>query len=320
MEQIKSLNSREEVFMKKGAYGTMWGFMIAGFFVLFLPSQGTAAAVDCTSQSLQTAINTAAGGDTITVTGTCSENVVIGEGQNRLTLDGGGAAVLDGPNASNPTVIVRGREITVKGFTITGGLDGVQIYRGGTVTVDGNTIDGTGRYGISVVQNSYARIINNTIQNNPEEGILVSENSSARIGLLTFQDPAASPNIIQGNGGSGIQVLRSSVAIIVGNTIAGNTLDGIRVVRASQADIASNMINSNSENGILVVQNSMINLGNDTGTGIADLPNTTTPTAKNAKFALKCAIGGAMDGHFGTLKGIKGPVSAGSGCINSLIP
>jgi parallel beta-helix repeat protein len=304
--------------MKRRAYGTLCGLTIVGFFVLFLPSQGRTAAVDCTSQSLQTAINTAVGGDTISVTGTCGENVVIGQGLNGITLDGGGTAVLNGPNASNPTVTVRGREITVKGFTITGGLDGVQIYRGGTVTVDGNTIDGTGRYGISVVQNSYARIINNMIQNNPEEGILVSENSSARIGLLTFQDPAASPNIIQGNGGSGIQVLRSSAAVIVGNTITGNTLDGIRVTRSSQADISSNTINSNSENGILVVQNSMINLGNDTGTGIADLPNTTT--AKNAKFALKCAIGGAMDGHFGTLKGIKGPVSAGSGCINSLIP
>ena len=306
--------------MKKGAYGTLWGLMIVGFFVLFLPAQGTTAAVDCTSQSLQTAINTAVGGETITVSGTCGENVVVGQGLNGITLDGGGSAVLDGPNAANPTVTIRGREITVRRFTITGGQDGVQVNRGGTATVDGNTIDSTGRYGISVVQNGYARIINNTIQNNPQEGILVSENSSARIGLLSIQDPAASPNIIQSNGGSGIQVLRSSVAVIVGNTITGNTLDGIRVTRSSQADIASNTINSNSENGILVVQNSMINLGNDTGTGIADMPNTTTGTAKNVKFALKCAIGGAMDGHFGTLKGMKGPVSAGSGCINSLVP
>jgi parallel beta-helix repeat protein len=304
--------------MKQGAYGMLWGLAIAGFFVFFLPSQGTAAAVDCTSESLQTAINAAVNGETVTVTGTCGENVVIRETLNRITLDGGGTAVLNGPDASNPTVTVRGREITVKGFTITGGIDGIQVNRGGTVIIDGNTIQNTGRYGIGVIQNSYARIINNTIQDNPEEGILVNENSSARIGLLTSQDPVPSSNTIQNNGGCGIMVIRSSVAIIVGNAITGNTLDGIRVARASQADIASNTINSNSENGILVVHNSMINLGNDTGAGIADLPNVTT--TKNTKFGLKCGLGAVLDGHFGTLKGIKGPVSAGSGCINSLIP
>jgi hypothetical protein len=68
------------------------------------------------------------------------------------------------------------------------------------------------------------------------------------------------------------------------------------------------------------MHNSNINLGNDTGTGIADMPNTTTSTAKNTKFGLKCGLGGVLDGHFGTLKGIKGPVNVGSGCINSLIP
>ena len=304
--------------MKRRAYGRLCGLTIVGFVVLFLPSLGTTAAVDCAGQSLQTAINAAVNGDTITVTGTCVENVFIREELNRITLDGGGSAVINGPNTSNPTVTVRGREIVVRGFTITGGSDGVQIHRGGTAIVDGNTIQDTARNGILVIQNGYGRIINNTIQNNPEEGIVVSENSSARIGVLTSQDPTPSANTIQSNGANGIVVLRSSFAAIVGNTITGNTLDGIRVVRASQADIASNTINSNSENGILVVQNSVINLGNDTGTGIADMPNTTT--AKNTKFALKCGLGAVLDGHFGTMKGMKGPVSVGSGCINSLVP
>jgi parallel beta-helix repeat protein len=312
------LELRKGVLMKKGVYGMMWGLTVVGVFALFLPSQGRAAAVDCTSQSLQTAINAAAGGETITVTGTCGENVVIGPGVNGIILDGGESAVIDGPNTANPTVTIRGREITVRGFTITGGSDGVQIHRGGTAIVDGNTIQETARNGILVIQNGYARIINNTVQNNPEEGIVVSENSSARIGVLSSQDPAASPNTIQSNGGNGIVVLRSSFAAIVGNTITGNTLDGIRVVRGSQADIAQNTINSNSENGILVVQNSVINLGNDTGDGISDMPNATT--VKNAKFGLKCGLGGVVDGRFGTLKGIKGPVSVGSGCIKSTIP
>jgi parallel beta-helix repeat protein len=113
-------------------------------------------------------------------------------------------------------------------------------------------------------------------------------------------------------------VLRSSAAAIVGNTITGNALDGIRVAQASQADIALNTINGNSENGILVVQNSMIKLGSDTGDGIDDIPNTTT--VKNTKFGLKCGLGAVLDGRLGALKGLKGQVSVGSGCINSTIP
>ena len=304
--------------MERNVLAMACGSAILGLFLLFLPLQGRAQGVTCPTDSLQGAIDAAAAGSTILVSGTCEENVLILEPKNRITLDGGGTAVISGLDTSNATVTIRGRDITIKGFTITGGFDGIQVERGGTATIDGNTIQATSRYGIGVIQNSYARIVNNTIQNNPDDGILINENSSARVGFLSPDDANPSSNTIQGNGGNGIEVVRSSSARIVGNIISGNTLDGIRVAKASHADIALNTVNGNSEHGIFVLHNSGVNLGNDTGDLIVDQPNTTT--VKNKKYGLKCAMGAYMDGRRGSVKGELGVVSVGGGCINSLIP
>ena len=92
----------------------------------------------------------------------------------------------------------------------------------------------------------------------------------------------------------------------MGNTISENGGDGTRVARASQADISDNTIDGNSGNGILVTQNSGVNLGNDTGETIFDLPNTTT--LKNGHFGLKGTIGGYADGRLGILDGSIGRV------------
>jgi hypothetical protein len=50
--------------------------------------------VDCSTQSLQTAINSASSVDTIWVSGTCNENICIGGGLLFLRLDGGGSATI----------------------------------------------------------------------------------------------------------------------------------------------------------------------------------------------------------------------------------
>lgn len=295
--------------------------LLVSFLFLFLPSLGRAQTpVSCGALgALQAAIDAAVAGDTLLVSGTCNENVIISEEKARITLDGQGTATISGPDATTATVQVRGRGITVKGLTITGGRHGVQVVRGGTVLIDSNIIQGTGGNGVFVIQASSARIINNTIQNNTSgDGIQVVENSSARIGILAGSDVTASPNTIQGNGGRGITVTRSANARIVGNTIANNTLEGIRVRRDSQADISNNTINGNASGGITVESNSGVNLGNDTGTGIFDLPNSTT--VNNTGFGIRCFINSYADGRLGSLNGTSGATSFSGDCINSLIP
>ena len=215
-------------------------------------------------------------GDTLLVTGTCNENLVIPEEIARVVLDGQGKATIKGPDASIPTIVVSGRGITIKGFTVTGGRDGIVVNRGSQATIDGNTIQGTARFGVQVNQSSFANIVNNTIQNNPANGITIGGSSYASIGFVTALDKTASPNIIQNNGQNGISVGRSSNARITGNTIRNNKLNGVIVSRASQADITSSTIDGNGMSGIDVSQNSNVQLGADKGTGIFESPNTTT--------------------------------------------
>ena len=59
------------------------------------PAMAETLTVDCTrGETLSKAVERAKPGDTIQVTGTCKETVVITT--DRLTLDGQGSAILDG--------------------------------------------------------------------------------------------------------------------------------------------------------------------------------------------------------------------------------
>ena len=304
-------------------------------FLWLLPSVGKAAtiAVDCSlpGTPLQDAIDIAASGDTLNVSGTCNENVSISEEKEIITLDGGGGplgvpggAIIDGPILA-ATVSVRGRGVTIKGFTITGGSNGIQIRDDATALIDSNVIFNTGRRGILLNRHSFARIVNNLIENNPEGGIIVTETSSARIGIVSTRDTIASPNTIQNNGLAGIfdgiRVQRSSHARIVGNDISGNTGDGIEVRKVSHAGISDNDISDNGGDGIKVRENSGVNLGTNTGSGIFNLPNDST--VLNGGFGIRCLSNSYADGRLGTLDGTSGAESfSGSQgpCSNSLIP
>ena len=256
-------------------------------------------------------------GDTLSVTGTCNENLLIPEETVRVVLDGQGTATIKGPDTSIPTVIVNGRGITIKGFTITGGRDGIVLSRGGQAVIDRNTIQGTGRIGLQVNQSSFAVIVNNTIQNNPTNGISIGGSSYAIIGILTGLDKTASLNTIQNNGSNGISVQRSSNARITGNTIRNNKLNGVIVSRASQADITSSTIDGNGMSGIDVSQNSSVQLGADKGTGIFESPNTTTDG--NAQVGIKCTVNSSADGRIGTVNGKNGAKDFDASCVDSLL-
>ena len=146
----------------------------------------------------------------------------------------------------------------------------------------------------------------------------VSESSSARIGFNILDDTEASPNLIQNNKEDGIVVTRSSSARIVGNTISGNTENGVLITRVSHGDVSSNTINSNGGDGIFVSRNSGVNLGEDTGSGIFDSPNSTN--SNNVGVGIRCAINSYGDGRIGTLNGASGPFSFVANCVNATSP
>ena len=208
--------------------------------------------------------------------------------------------MIDAPDARRPAVQVLGREVTIKGFTVSGGTFGIAINRGATGTIDRNTVRNAAISGLEVSHNGFARIVNNTVERNQQHGILILGSASVHIGIIGTDDQIPGPNIVKDNVGDGIQVLRASTARIIGNTISGNGRNGLTVQQASHADVAGNIFDGNAQHGIRVVGNSGVNLA-DSAMLLFTRPNTTTKP--NGAFGIQCEVGAYIDGAIGDLKG-----------------
>lgn len=286
-------------------------------------------------KSLQKQIDKAKPGDTIVITGTCEENVVITADKANLifTVAVGGDGISG--DSIRPTMEVRGRDITIQFLHLTGGTDVVVVLGGGNVTLIGSTIskcnrEGDGvvidngstahiglrsensfgsntisgcRVGILVDRSSGATIAANTITENTAAGIVVVNGSAAKIGISnTFGRNTITNN---GSGSNGITVSNTSTAEIFGNTIRGNVGNGIEVGEGSSARIENNIIEDNTENGVEVSGNSTVKLHqNETG---AD---------KNGGHGLLCKINSSAVGALDELDGAAGVKKAETDCTD----
>ena len=88
---------------------------------------GATHTVDCTAgESIQSKMAQAQPGDTIEITGTCNEAVVVNK--DGITLDGGGSAVIDAMDFDAPTISINGyQNVIIKGLTVQNGLSGVRL-------------------------------------------------------------------------------------------------------------------------------------------------------------------------------------------------
>ncbi len=296
--------------------------VLAVVFVSLSPSVGQAQADKHTltcghEKTIGQAIKTLKPGDTLLVSGTCNENVDLGEEVHGITLDGQGTATINGDPSVN-TITVTGRGITIQGFTITGGFQGIAVLDGGSAVIDGNTIQYAAFNGITVFRNSTAQIINNTIQNNPSSGIQLQNSSSARIGFTgPPSNRVSAPNTIQNNGAPGIQVLRGSSAQIFTNTIRNNGSHGVSVDRNAQAEIAACIITGNAGDGIRGMRNAGVDIGTD-ATGATPQFEDDTNTGTNDGFGVRCSIDGFVDGRLGALTGTLGVKSFAESCVDSI--
>ena len=276
-------------------------------------------AVDCSQGgSITEALGKLRPGDTLFISGICTENVEVGDHFHHIILDGGGTAAI---GAADPTVDVLriyGDQITVRGLTISGGRDGINLRGAMGAVIEGNILENNAAAGLNVHRISWATVKDNVIRFNQTFGIMVYENSNARIGFTENSQQTPNPNTIERNGSFGIFVSRSSQADIAGNTIRQNGGNGIQIDRNSQAEVGSNDISQNTGNGVNAAFGSGVNLGSGT-TGRWQLQRNTS-TAPNTRFALGCTTGGYAAGSLGLVQGLLGPKSIANGCVDVTTP
>jgi len=219
--------------------------------------------------------------NTIVVSGTCNENVLI-RGFDHLTLKAKpGATINDASGATGFVLdIEQSSDVTIEGFTINGGAIGIFCSRFSTCTINGNTVQGAASAGIQFVL-SKGTLDTNTIQNHGGVGVAVLESSSVRtFGGNLIQNCSAGVYVdskgsfgsfgdtVRDNGGNGIDIVHG-FAILLGTTVTGNAGNGLSVTAHSSVDLESgDIVTGNSASGVFIKDLSYVDFrGASTVTG-----------------------------------------------------
>lgn len=239
-----------------------------------VPGEATALSVNCngpagTLNTIGAALNklNPAGPNTINVSGTCKENVVI-HSFGRLTLNAlAGASIMDASGGTGVVVDIEdSTDVTLHGFTISGGDINVlcadfSVCRFQNNTIQGAVGDGTGVHlarsrasfngdiiqdnagrGLNIVNGSDVLAISVHVNNNQADGVFVGFGSFLVADFVT----------IQNNAFNGVHVINHSTFRLVAGTITGNAADGVRVQSGSEATFQSfdgpiNIVNNGSD-------------------------------------------------------------------------
>lgn len=205
-----------------------------------------------------------AGPNKVTISGACTENVLI-RGFNRLTLIGSpGASINDASGGTGFVVDIEdSTDVTLQGLTMNSGYIGVFCGNFSVCRFDGNTIQGASQAGVQVVQ-SRATFDTNTIQSNligltslesssvrSNGGLVVQQNQSDGVVVDTGSSFAAFGTQIQNNGYAGIEAATASL-LINDSSITGNLNFGVVAVSHTNASFTNDVITGNGLNGVVV--------------------------------------------------------------------
>ncbi len=236
--------------------------------------------VNCDSgRTLTQALSRAAPGDTVLVSGTCTETVTIAT--NDITVDGQLATIVDGGGGADPVMTIEGvRGVTVRNLTLINGTDGIFAHKHADMLIENVIAENNTDDGFDVGENSTVDIRNGTANSNGDEGFVVSQNSNINLldgttesmnngghGLqaITSSNIGAFGGVVKstGNGGAGISIFGASQLVIILGTeveIESNS-DGLTVSSSAAAfiDQTSELkLDNNSRDGLLIVDNSAV--------------------------------------------------------------
>jgi len=230
----------------------------------FSPTYADDVSVDCSKAKKKDSITAALanlsrqGPHTITVTGACSENVVIRDFDG-LTLKGNPGASVDDPTPTVPDDndvidITRSRNITVRDLAINGGLDAITCFLFSECHLLNLTIQGA-QEGVAFARSLGVVGDNTVIQNNAQSGMSVIRGSHVRVGPVS----TTSGVTIQANGGLGILVEEDSYLDVFQSAVQNHALgDGVVIGTGSHVQLFNVTIAGNAGRGVSVGPSSVL--------------------------------------------------------------
>lgn len=233
-------------------------FVLAFLTVSALLARGATLKVNCDQhQTIGKALKTIAaaspqGPNTISVSGSCKENLLI-QSIDRVTLiTRNSASITDTSNGNLPVIDIEdSRSIYVQGFTIGGGLEGIRCALASTCYLTENTVEGSlGQEGVAVITGSHAVLNSNTIENNTQRGMTINNGSQ----VFSYSDT------VQGNVYQGVVVNSGGYLNANNCTIQNNGSGGAPGVHANDRStlrLISCTISNNGADGVLLLGSSL---------------------------------------------------------------
>jgi hypothetical protein len=207
------------------------------------------------------------GPSTITVTGTCLENVQINNARSITIVAGPSGASIVEPTDLNAFDIDLSQDINLVNLDIsTTGPDGggVVITEGSLVRIFGCNIHNNQGIGVDANTGSILILRNTTIQNNtPNDGLDLGDNATADVAFTTIQNNGSSG----ATGGGGVFLTGSSTILFRQTNLIQNNADmGIVAVNLSHVRFQSGVpgkfttVQGHNVNGIFVNKQSHLQI------------------------------------------------------------
>ena len=145
---------------------------------LNVPAFAGKKSVDCgKGQSLNSAVQQASPGDTITFAGVCKENVTVLT--SGITLAGDSNAAIQSPSSSQDALVINGAQrVTLTNFTVQNGANGIHAQCVAGIILQNITAQNNAVTGIFVAGDSSASISNSVALNNGVDGVDAEDSSS----------------------------------------------------------------------------------------------------------------------------------------------
>jgi hypothetical protein len=244
--------------------------MLVGIVAMASPALGSTHHVHCDEpgQTITKALQTAQPGDTIRVRGTCEETVTITT--DRVTLNGGGKAILQGPGGGQPGEVSHGllnivgvQGVEIRGFTVQhSAADGIHGRQGAAFTVRDVRVLQSADDGIEATETSTVRFLGTcAVRGSGEDGMAITHGSSALFSAerVTTDENARAGLFVIGT---------STVAFDTGTVHTTQNTFGILTLGHSSLTLGRNMptilAKDNMLDGILVADTSDLRLDGGT--------------------------------------------------------